>query len=292
MKKGSVIVIAFDGLDKNLIEEFDLETITQKEFGSIDNNTKISVRSTSELFASFITGENYRKHGIEGLTIRNNEYIQSLEDSLPDNVFFNKFKGIRESFYSTDLIDAMKRKPEKKDLGSETIFEKVNDSRAMYVPGYNPSKLWKYGFSMGKLLSLGNSKIEIENFLRDREFKVRKEKLFSELENDIVSPRKLLMCHFHLSDWMHHLYGDKKSGNWNRKKLLKLYNELDDFARDIKHRAKKAGYEHVIFMSDHGLPDKEAHNKNAFYSSNTELFGDQTPHITDFHDTILQITGN
>ncbi|MFB6158109.1 MAG: alkaline phosphatase family protein [Candidatus Nanohalobium sp.] len=284
--------MAFDGLDKDLIQEFDLEHVVQEEFGSIDNDDQISVRSTSELFASFITGETHDQHGIEGLTTRTNESVQFFEDRLPDNKFFNKFKGIRESFYSTDLIDGRKRKPEEKDLEVKAIFEEIDDSRAMYVPGYNPSKLWKNGFSMGKLLSLGNSKVEVEDFLRDREFEVRKRKLFSELDNEIISPRKFLMCHFHFSDWMHHLYGDKKSGNWDRRKLLEIYKESDNLAKEILEKAEEASYDYVIFMSDHGLPDEEAHNENAFYSCNKELFGEETPHITDFYDKILELSNS
>ncbi|EHK00764.1 hypothetical protein HRED_11217, partial [Candidatus Haloredivivus sp. G17] len=35
--------------------------------------------------------------------------------------------------------------------------------------------------------------------------------------------------------------------------------------------------------------DHVQHNKNAFYSSNVDLFGDETPHIKDFHDKIIEI---
>lgn len=45
-------------------------------------------------------------------------------------------------------------------------------------------------------------------------------------------------------------------------------------------------------MSDHGLPTEEGHNENAFYSCNRELFGSETPKITDFHDRILEIVGD
>ena len=50
----------------------------------------------------------------------------------------------------------------------------------------------------------------------------------------------------------------------------------------------------VIFMYEHGMIESQGkfweHNKNAFYSCNVELFGEETPHITDFYDRILEIT--
>lgn len=75
-------------------------------------------------------------------------------------------------------------------------------------------------------------------------------------------------------------------------KVEETYHEADRFAGEILEKAEENGFETVIFMSDHGLPDVEegGHNENAFYSCNHELFGEETPHITDFHDKILELT--
>lgn len=69
----NVLVVAFDGLDKEWIEEFELENIMQEEFGAIDNQTGMKNIYTSELFASFITGKNPQEHGIDGLTTWSNQ---------------------------------------------------------------------------------------------------------------------------------------------------------------------------------------------------------------------------
>lgn len=60
----------------------------------------------------------------------------------------------------------------------------------------------------------------------------------------------------------------------------------------MDEKGEEEGFDTVLFVSDHGLPDVEkgGHNENAFYSCNKELFGDKTPHITDFHDKILELT--
>jgi len=65
----STLIVAFDGLDIDLIRRYDCETFLEMdEFGTVDNNTGITTRYTSELFASFITGETHEKHGVTGLT--------------------------------------------------------------------------------------------------------------------------------------------------------------------------------------------------------------------------------
>lgn len=67
MSEGSVLVVAFDGLDKDFIEKFELENIQQKEYSELDNKSGISSIKTSELFASFITGDTWEEHGVQGL---------------------------------------------------------------------------------------------------------------------------------------------------------------------------------------------------------------------------------
>jgi hypothetical protein len=58
--ENKTLIIAFDGLDYELIQEFGLETIPQREFGKIDNTTGITSIVTYELFASFITGKTWK----------------------------------------------------------------------------------------------------------------------------------------------------------------------------------------------------------------------------------------
>jgi hypothetical protein len=69
---------------------------------------------------------------------------------------------------------------------------------------------------------------------------------------------------------------------------------MDEMAAEIQQKAEEEGFDTVLFISDHGLPDVEngGHNENAFYSCNRELFGDKTPHVTDFHDKILELAGS
>ncbi|MFB6158104.1 MAG: alkaline phosphatase family protein [Candidatus Nanohalobium sp.] len=287
-----VLVVAFDGLDKELIEQFGLENIKMSEFGSIDNSTGITDIKTSELFASFITGETSVKHKVTGLkkqpeTLRWRFINFLTPKKLTENI--RGFYRFRETLKW--VLNAQSPfKYTREDIDCPTIFDEMKNSRAMFVPSYNPDFLWDAG-GLGLINSLGYSRRKKVKIWDERSYEIRKNKLFSELENDIISPRDFLMVHFHRPDFYQHLYGDKYADMYEEGKLKQLYRQTEDLAVKIKNAAKEAGYTHIIFMSDHGLPTEYEHNENAFYSCNKELFGDETPHITDFHDKILKITG-
>lgn len=284
MKK--TLIVAFDGLDKELIEKFGLENIKQQEYGKIDNKTGIYLISTSELFASFITGETREKHGISGLAKWTNPKVDWFENNVGEVSLFKRFYGLRKAIYeSLNFLNAKKKRYTKEDIKCPTIFEKIENSRAMYIPSYNPSWFWLSDCET-RPLNYGASVGETANFWDEREFHFRKRQFMHELESDIVSPRDLLMVHFHRPDIHHHLYGDERLPSYDEEKLRKLYRETDKFAAEIKEKALEKGYERIIFMSDHGLPTETEHNENAFYSSNKELFGNKIPKITDFYDKL------
>lgn len=293
MFRKNVLVVAFDGLDYELIKEFDLENIVQQETGAIDNGRGISAIYTSELFTSFVTGQTHEIHGVKGLTQPRDEKKQRVLDTLTPEFLVNNVRGFWRLRRTLEGFLEKKDdiKYDKDDLEANTLFDEIDNSRAMFVPGYNPSMFWKSDSDIS-VIDYGYSASEVEKYLRTREHSFRKEELFHELGNNIVSPRDFLMCHFHFPDWIHHLYGDETIGRFDEKKLREVYNEMDRLASETKDKALDAGYDYVIFMSDHGLPTEHAHNENAFYSCNKELFGDETPHITDFHDKILRLTGN
>jgi hypothetical protein len=282
-----VVVIAFDGLDKKLIEEFGLENLNQQEFGSIDNVSGMSSIKTSELFASFITGKNFEDHGIKGIRKWNSQKVEKTEKIISKLPLSNKTVGLRKAIIeSLNRLDAKQRKHLKEDLKCETIFEKVDNSRSMFVPSYNPSVFWVSECDAAPF-KFGYSYQEAVKHYDTREHRYRKNQLLSELENEIVGPRDLLMCHIHRSDFHQHMYGNEDSV-FDKQKLEKLYTEIDKVAGKIKQKALSSGYDRIIFMSDHGLPTGSSHNENAFYSSNRPLF-EEEPKITDFYDKILHL---
>lgn len=270
----SVLIIAFDGLDYDLIQEYNLDKIPQKQFGKIDNNTGIHTRNTAELFASFLTGETHEKHGVKGLYRWDNKNIDRLETFLEDKPFFPKFYGIRCSMYKHlgFINKGRKRWYAKEDIEIDTIFDEVNDSKSIYVPSWDRNGVLEIGYKV-----FSDAGIDEGRRLARMEFEKRKEEVFEELSEN---RRDLLMCHFKYPDTIQDTSLDND--------FKEMYQEIDELAGEILDAASQ--YDTIIFLSDHGLPLEGEHNKNAFFSSNQVLFNSGKPHITDFKSGIVEKT--
>jgi hypothetical protein len=287
MSETKDLVVALDGLDKELIDKFSLDNVKQKEYGSIDNNFEgITTIKTSELFATFITGETHEEHGIEGITLYNKPKTGNFLDKILGWPEENLRGGYRLRSLLDSLLDIEKRRPREEDLECETIFNEVDNSRAIFIPSYNPDPMSIVDMGMMPL-KYGYGEEDTAKFWRETGFEWRKRELFSELDNGLIPARDFLMIHFFIVDHFQHLYGDKTLGNYDEDKLRKLYREMDELAGEIKEKALEKGYDRVIFMSDHGIPEGDSHNENAFYSCNEELFWDRTPKLTDFYPKFL-----
>ncbi len=277
----SILVVAFDGLDHELIEEFELSHIPQQETGRLDNDTGIYKRKTSELFTSFITGQTYEIHGITDMGRWTDDRIQKAEETIQKLPLTNKFKGIRVAAYNS-IWNSQKRYHNKNDYRTSTLFDKVENSRALNVPGYNPGVFWSK-LNIGLQLRDHDTKHRSPGYYWDvYEHRRRRKQLFSQ----VSGYEDLVMAHFHRPDIHQHLYGDHDI-HFDIERLEKLYRETDQLAADIKEYYSDQ-FSHIIFLSDHGLPTKDQHNQNAFYSSNKPLFPEKTPHITDFYRKTLE----
>ena len=280
MDDEKVLVVAFDGMDKELIEKFDLENIKQEEYGSIDNSTGISRRMTSELFASFITGETFEKHGIEGLETGVGLWDRFVDYIVPSWLERN-FRGIYTLKNWLRRGEAFEsRKFTKSDLDVDSIFEEIDASLPLYVPSYNPDPTWLLGYPH-QIVRYYDTAEWVENTEWHTKARLRhgigSQPAFFDISKGFWD---IVMLHLHDPD----SFQDTKLGD-----LEEQYNRLDRIAGEILEEFENWT---VIFMSDHGRPLEKSgphdHNENAFYSSNEPLF-DQEPHITDFHDKIIDM---
>jgi hypothetical protein len=276
---GSVLVIAIDGMDKEILERHGCNEFTEmEEYGSIDNHSGIEAISTCELFASFITGETHERHGIVSMREWNNDLLDKLKNSSFGDYIF-RFQTVRR--FAESLPGVVKELRSKEDLQVESLFDNVSNSRCMFVPSYCPET--NFRMNKGPMALLADTPIGIEEAEQEvlKDQLARREMLFEELDGP---PHSFAMCHFHMVDWLQHLHGD-----WEipESKTEEIYIRFNELAGEIK---RQSSYDTIIFMSDHGIVEEgeSEHNRNAFYSCNQELFGDETPHITDFHDEILE----
>jgi len=272
----NVLVVAFDGMDRELIMEFGLEHVQQQAFGRIDNHTDITEIKTGELFASFITGETADVHGVTGVKGWNSPVMDTVEALVPKREpFYSWAAKVKDGIKAVGGFD--RETFSRENLESDTLFEEIPDSRSLNVPAYDVNAgIEAFSFVLDRY--------GVEHAAREaeKEFRQRKQELLSELGQ---GPRPFLMAHVHYLDFMNHLYGEPVL---EKDVLREKYETVDRFAADILAAAE--GYDVVIFMSDHGLPTETAHNEQAFYSCNQEL-GLDTPHITDFYAVIMELVG-
>lgn len=271
---GKTLLVAFDGMDRELMEKYSCnKLLSMYETGGIDNKSNIFRIWTVELFTSLITGKNYEQHGVKALDKWDNKFVDFLEKNMERYSFFRNFNGLRNKFWRILGFERLDYTPE--DYSQDTLFDKISDSVSIDVPGYDVL-LDKGG---GKISTHGvDGAVEYQSWIHEK----KKE----DLMNAIDEEHSFVMAHFHKVDHFHHWFWDVGK----EKPVKRIYEEFDDFAEEIMKRAE-GRYEYIIFMSDHGLPTEHQHNENAFYSCNKALFPEKTPHITDFHDKILDNVG-
>ena len=264
-----LLIVAWDGLDYELIQKFGLENIPLDNMGKIDNDTGIHTRSTSELYTSFITGDNYYTHGVTGIN-KFNKRGEILENIFPAHIrgglpatrlIYNKL---------WDLIGADKRKYDKTDYDTSTLFDEIENSNALFIPGYNPGFGWAANLKSHTLdeLMYKQSPEYTETPMIEGEKTVkmmfeRRWNIFKDAFDD--GEYELLMVHFHYPDYLQHFYGTKGL-NYDEERLKKMYEYIDKKAGKIRKWADLYNYD-VMFMSDHGLPENMEHNKQAFFST-------------------------
>lgn len=292
--KQTVLVVAFDGLDHNLIEEYECEHLMQEEFGTMDVTTDISQRVTSELYTNFITGKSYKTHGVKGMD------KQNLRSKIVEKLFPHPLRalipnGINIGSWLEDVVGAKKEKWQKKHYDTPTLFEKVDSSKAMFVPGYNPDPYWRDGV-VGCMLNKGAEFDEV-NRVNYYNFQKRKDD-FEDYMQFRAGEHDLVMIQFHYCDFFQHFYGN--SMKFEEGRMKDMYNQMDQLAKKIKDMNQMPGnidgqyFDKIIFFSDHGLPDYQSHNPNSFYSINKDIGIKEKIEesgaklsIRDFHDLIL-----
>jgi predicted AlkP superfamily pyrophosphatase or phosphodiesterase len=271
----SMLIVAFDGLDHELLQQYGCRTFVDMDrFGRIDNQTGIHHIKTCELFASFITGELPDTHGVTELKTWNTEQMQKVRRFCQKYLVANKWAALRRAAISSiNRLDANWRAYHREDLQCPTLFDTIPGSRALNVPSY----------SKNTMLNRATTAIDLDLGLGHMERDVRAEFMYRqrELWKLMACEPPLLMAHFHFPDFMQHMHGD------DQEQLRPVYEEIDDLAAAIMDAAD--GFDEILFMSDHGMPTENEHNENAFYGTTLDVDG--KPHMTDFYDIIVEVMG-
>lgn len=271
-----VCILAFDGLEYELVERLSLRNLMQREHGKVDVPIVggIDDPSTPIVWTSFITGQPPSVHGVE---------LPEVWDSRVDGFrsFMRKHrtlhgiaKKLKLGYRIRESLDIEAKFPSRKNIKCDTLFERIKPSIALGVPVYNKDLLAVYPVGeVFKALRDTEFKLEYESRIRDI-FEKEVEELFEALKDEW----RLLMTHFHITDLLGHIY-------WGTEKIALLYEEMDLLTKRVKEQLHDDDI--LLVISDHGM-GKLGHTKHGFYSINLEL-GLQEPDITDFFGIIETI---
>jgi len=268
-----VLILAYDGLDHDLVEGLSLRNILQREHGRVEVPIVggIDDPSTPIVWTSFITGEPPEVHGVD---------MPQMWDNRLDGIrsYVRRHRGIhgilrrfKVGYRVREAIDVKPSFPSRKDIKVGTLFEVVKPSVALGVPVYN--KNLEEIYPIGDVLQARQD----PDYLPVFEERVRRifaeevERLFDAIEGEW----RLLMIHFHITDLFGHAF-------WGTEKLATLYEEMDLLTKKVKDRLEEDDL--VLIISDHGM-NRLGHTKKGFYSLNVRL-GLEEPDIKDFYKIV------
>ncbi len=267
------LILAYDGLDHDLVEELRLRNILQREHGRVKVPIVggIDDPSTPIVWTSFITGEAPEVHGVDMPQMWDNRLNWLRRYVRRHKSIHGILRRFKVGYRVRETMDVKSSFPSRKDIKVDTLFEVVKPSVALGVPVYN--KNLEEIYPIGDVLRARQD----PDYLPLFEEKIRStfaeevERLFDALEGEW----RLLMIHFHITDLFGHAF-------WGTEKLATLYEEMDLLTKRVKE--KIGDDDLVLIISDHGM-SKLGHTKKGFYSLNLSL-GLEEPDIKEFFNIV------
>ena len=268
-----VLILAYDGLDHDLVETLSLRNILQREHGKVDVPIVggIDDPSTPIVWTSFITGESPEVHGVDMPQMWDNEFDGLRSFVRRHRGIHNILKRFKVGQKVREATGARSSFPSRKNIKVDTFFEVVKPSVALGVPVYNKN--------LEEIYPIG----DVMRARQDPEylpvFEERVRGIFDEevkaLFDAIDGEWRLLMVHIHITDLFGHAF-------WGTEKVATLYEEMDLLTKRVKARLREDDL--VLIISDHGM-SKLGHTKKGFYSFNVKI-GLVDPDIKDFFNIV------
>jgi len=293
----NVLTVLFGGVDHAYVERFDCENLKQAQHGHVEvdslwNDRDVSTQITSQL----ITGEDWRESGVTGRKRYTDPRIERFEKTvLRPRTYASsvplvhglevRTRPLREGLYETLVPGLEKRNYVAEDLAVPTLFEKIPDSEALYVPAYNPEPSWALDRNILDPRRLPEFGVESAVDLAEKNFAWRRRQFRAALDD---GPRTFMMAQFQILDSLQHLYlvyADEPDLD----AVEEIYRRIDAFAGEIRDRAAE-DYDLVLFCSENGAangtPGKTHYNRPFYSLSEPMDLGGRT-NMRDFHDHVL-----
>jgi len=287
MKIKKVIILGIDAVEYDLVEEWDLKNLKQKEYGkTILPLLPNQEPATVIIWPCFITGKEPDEMGYSTVYVfaKPLKPFISILTPLTRKLFIDseaedrtqKKKGKQSMLNKIVTIlktHGLTHKPTKDDIKAETIFDnKKIKSVHLHIPVYDKDDFPEYRKDIVNVISekIHHPVIEMK---QKKEFKKRTKEVFKILERD---DWQLFMQYFYVLDGVQHIFYKSP------KKIAEFYLMFDEFVKKVNKEIDDETL--LLIVSDHGLK-KGIHTTHGFYSVNKRL-GLKNPKIIDFKWTI------
>lgn len=276
-----ILILGFSSLEHDLVEEFDLKHIKQKEHGmiGIPLNGLLVDPSPVLIWTSFITGKKPGEFGYDNTVV----YCRPLKPLL--KLYYKTrakrvYQNVSHRDQDKETTDYLCKKllkyhlarlPKREDINCQTLFDKPSRIHTG-LPVFD--QLLDYNEKAKNALKNPEMKQKCESEWK-KDFEEQTEKVFSSLSE----PWELNMFHFYLLDGIQHIYFDDKL------KIRTYYSYVDRFVQELAEKLTKDTL--LLVISDNGKKNGLQTN-HGFYSVNKKI--SLTPKkMTDFRDLIERI---
>jgi hypothetical protein len=276
-----ILILGISSLEYDLVEEFDLKNLKQKEYGKIEIplNGLLVDPSPILIWTSFITGKKPGSFGYDNTVV----YRKPLKPLL--NMYYKtrmkkEYEDVSERDIDKKTTDYLCKKllkyhlarlPSKNDIDCPTLFDQPGRIH-MDVPVIY--KIFDYNEKAKQALEQPEKKTCCEQEWRT-EFERQRQQVFDSL----TGKWDLSMIHFYLLDGIQHIYFDDKL------KIRTYYSYVDGFIQDLKQKLPKDVL--LMIISDNGKKNGLQTN-HGFYSISKRL-GLKQKKMTEFKDIIEKI---
>jgi len=284
-----VLILGIDALEYNLVEEWDLKNLKQKEYGKIKVPITKNLKepATEIVWPCFITGEEPEKMGYVNTILYRQPFkwffeniytnINSKQGDIHPETILDKRTKKRELL---DILSSFFKKvgfsyhPTRSNIKAPTIFNYNNKKIAhFHIPVYDKNVFPDYRKDLVDVIS---KKTSIPNFTKSvkKSFYNRCNELTEYLKNN--KDWDLVMMYWFCLDGIQHAFFK------NKLKIMDFYMLFNEFIGKLKKILPRDVF--LLIISDHGQK-YGIHTNHGFYSSNINL-DMKKDNITDFKKII------
>ena len=285
-----VLILGIDALEYDLVEQWNLQNLKQKEYGKIQLPLQPGQEpATVIIWPCFITGKEPEEMGYSTVHVFSkplqfliNILSPALRKIFVDEEAENRTEKKQGKQSMLDKMAEIVKKfglshsPTRKDIHAQSLFDnKQIQSIHLHIPVYDEDGFPEYRSEIAKVI--GEKAYQpILELAQKKEFRQRTREVFKYLKKDNW---QLLMQYFYVLDGVQHIYYN------NPKKIAEFYLMFDEFVKKV---SKELGPQTLLLIvSDHGQK-KGIHTPYGFYSMNKKM-NLNNPKIIDFKHEIENI---